>query len=79
MQRSSSSSQTTVLPDNGVADNGDVLIQHHQQYHPTSVQSLVKEEIEQYYRQRQMLEVAGTAVEMGVGERVQLRAWGGMK
>ena len=71
MQQMQESSSRTML-----LDDYDVLIQHHRQYHPSSVQSLVNEEIERYYQQRQMLAVAGAAVEAGVGERVQLGVWG---
>ena len=71
MQQMQEPSSRTMLP-----DDCDVLIQHHRQYHPSSVQSLVNEEIERYYQQRQMLAVAGAAVEAGVGERVQLGVWG---
>lgn len=75
MQQIQVSSSRTMLPE----DECEVLIQHQLQYHPSSVQSLVNEEIERYYHQRQMLAVAGAAVEAGVGERVQLGVWGGMR
>ena len=72
----SSFSRLPEVSSKGIAPDGDALIRHHQQFHPSSVQSLVNEEIERYYHQRQMLTVAGTAVEAGVGERVQLGVWG---